>query len=762
MQFQKTTSFLFAFLMASATVVGCRASNSKIRSTQTGALPEPTSLAIAKLQIMESSSEILRIELSSAEETHEGLTSHFSADARNSAPQILGLLAQTSKDPLPTKAVLLNGQRVECTTVTRKSALFGLLQASDSKAECGGRLVRFQVSREANNVDTLANHQLDISLHQGASLILVDVENPGQLLELTLRGNTASVAENNTRQNKPARVSFSNEEMNAFLQGRGTLEFPCTNTECANSLSPITITRKNNGDLVATRSRNSQTALNAVPTKQTFRRSGSEGLRISSYNVENFWDDVPNNSKAYDDFSPELSNWYSEGFAERKARRIRDALLAAGLPDAVGLQEIESASNAGRSLELLKPLLAPLGYNYFALGQQSEDKPTAVTTAVVSKYPVLENSRLDFRFDSPALTDEKRDDFISASRDPQRVTIGLPEGLRIVLLNSHWKSKRDKSPLGDDMRRQIGQLMRNHLDELRNTADNVAWSGMIMGDFNADYRELPVQEGLKLAANLATARTAKNSLFNLWQTRNAEQQGDYPHDSELTAIDNIVVDQSFLTANPVVLALPLRVVGDFGEAGKLLRNGDNQPFRSQIHQIKDDSGLLKTFHKDMGYSDHMPLVVEFQRSLSSQRLLSAPNFSNSIEQQTAAALPKVAIPESACRDSETTIVTASEVLNAMTSAQRGDCLELNAQLLLRKTGLFNVAFDLQDNGTLKADERIVIITADRPYGLNRNWLRSTLQQSAGKSVTRLRGRLGIVDGVKAMFISQPQTDIIIQ
>ena len=126
------------------------------------------------------------------------------------------------------------------------------------------------------------------------------------------------------------------------------------------------------------------------------------------------------------------------------------------------------------------------------------------------------------------------------------------------------------------------------------------------------------------------------------------------------------------------------------------------------------------------------------------------------------ALPKVAIPESACRDSETTIVTASEVLNAMTSAQRGDCLELNAQLLLRKTGLFNVAFDLQDNGTLKADERIVIITADRPYGLNRNWLRSTLQQSAGKSVTRLRGRLGIVDGVKAMFISQPQTDIIIQ
>ncbi|NBW82011.1 hypothetical protein EBR21_09685, partial [bacterium] len=386
-----------------------------------------------------------------------------------------------------------------------------------------------------------------------------------------------------------------------------------------------------------------------------------------------------------------------------------------------------------------------------------------VTTAVVSKFPILENSRLDFRFDSPALTDANRDDFVAASRDPQRVTLGLPEGMRIVLLNSHWKSKRDKSPLGDDMRRQIGQLMRTHLEELRSAGSSGgAWSAMIMGDFNADYRELPVQEGLQLASNLASARASKNSLFDLWQTRAAAQQGDYPHDAELTAIDNIVVDQSFLSANPVVLAYPLRVVGEFGEAGRLLRNGDNQPFRSQIHQIKDDSGVLRSFHKDLGYSDHLPLVVELQRSLSTQRLLSAPVFSNEVEQQTAAELAKVAVPESACSDAETINVGAAEVLNVMTSAQRGDCLALDAQFLLRKTGLFNVAFDLPDNGALKADERIVIITADRPFGVNRNWLRSTLQQSAGKSVTHLRGRLGIVDGVKAIFISEPQTDITIE
>ncbi|MFZ9520623.1 MAG: endonuclease/exonuclease/phosphatase family protein [Silvanigrellaceae bacterium] len=761
MHHPKMSIFMLAFLATTAAISGCRSSTSKTRSTSAGELPEQTKLNVTKARVIESNNEIVSLELGSPDETFSGLGTWFFVDAKNFAPQYLGLLPHKARLPIPKTARLMSGQRVDCSRVEGKSVLSALFSANEIKADCSGRAIRIQLSNESPNADAIANQNLDTALRSGASLILADTENSNNLIEITIRGNTVSIAENKPGLDRPARVTFSNSEIQAFFSGQGSLAFPCTNTACAKAASPLTLMRKGNGDLVAIRRDSANSGAIVDNSVQSFRRPGSEGLRISSYNVENFWDDVPDNSKAYDDFSSELSNWYSEGFAERKARRIRDALLAAGLPDAVGLQEIESAANSGRSLELLKPLLAPLGYNYFALGQQAEDNPTAVTTAFISKYPLLENSRLDFRFDSSKLRDADRDDFISASRDPQRVTLALPEGQRLVLLNSHWKSKRDKSPVGDDMRRQIGQLMRSHLDELRGTRHS-NWSGIIMGDFNADYREESVQEGLRLATNLATARNSQNSLFDMWQTRSAELQGDYPHDSELTAIDNIVVDQSVLAFNSLVLAHPLRVVGEFGEAGKLLLNGDKQPFRSQIHQIKDETGSEKTFHKDLGYSDHLPLVVEFQRSLSLQKQISAAIFSNNIEQQTAASLPKVAIPESTCRDSETTGVAAPEILNAIASAQRGDCLDLNGQFLLRKTGLFNVAFDLPDNGTLKANERIVIITADRPFGANRAWLRSSLQQSAGKSVTRLRGRLGIVDGVKAIFISQPQADIIIE
>ncbi|NBW83551.1 hypothetical protein EBR21_17530, partial [bacterium] len=354
MHFQKTTSFLFAFLMTSTAVMGCRASGSKIRSTGTGPLPEQTQLDLAKVQILESSSDVASIEFSSGEEIQKGLTAHFCADASNKASQIVGLLARKSKEPVATRALLLNGQHVECTTVSRKNALLGLLPTNDWKADCNGRTIRFQLSRETSNASDLASHQLDLSLRQGASLVLVDVENPRNLIEVTLRGNTVSLAENNVNPNHPSRVSFSKDEISAFLQSRGTLVFPCTNTKCATSSSPLTLMRKDNGELLGWRSSTTQQGFSTAATKQTFRRSGAEGLRITSYNVENFWDDVPDNSKPYDDFSPELSNWYSEGFAEKKAKRIRDALLAAGLPDAVGLQEIESAANAGRSLESLK------------------------------------------------------------------------------------------------------------------------------------------------------------------------------------------------------------------------------------------------------------------------------------------------------------------------------------------------------------------------------------------------------------------------
>jgi endonuclease/exonuclease/phosphatase family metal-dependent hydrolase len=684
-----------------------------------------------------------------------GLSSAFAVDASLSGPQTSGIISAESGLHFSVDAILKNGRQVRCDEEKGLLDFIPSLNAERLNLNCEGTPVSLKISAQAAGESDVALIRTRQSLAEGASLLLANADEREHLLELTLKDNSMSIAERSSADFPPATVHFTAEEISGFLNSRAALNFPCQISACAENFGPLSITLKPDGEIIARR-----TVLKDS-TQVVFRRAGSEGLRVATYNVENFWDDDAENSTPYNDFSKDLSDWYSGQFAQRKALRIRDALLAAGLPDVVGLQEIESAANSSRSLELLKPVLSPLGYNFYALGQQAGDNPTAVTTAFISKYPIIENTRLDFLFDSAELTADNRPDFTGASRDPQRVTVALPEGIGLTLINSHWKSKRDNSPVGDQMRLRIGALMREHLSDLGRIQGGPA-AAIIMGDFNADYREAPVQQGLQLAPTLASARRDPSSLFNLWQTRPALRQGNYPHDSNLNALDNLVVTQPLLNAGSLTLNSSLMIAGDFGTSFKKLRNGDGLPLRSQRHQIKEDDGQLRTFHKDAGYSDHLPLIAEFRRSLSTAKVVEAAKFSQQIENQSISSLAVNPVPDSFCADGETRKLSRSEISSALLSASRGDCFEINSPLMLRKTGLFNVAFDLPAESHSAASERIVIISADRPFGANKNWLRQTLQQSSGKTLTRLHGRLGLIDGVKALFISRPAEDVVFE
>lgn len=759
--FKASRSLSYVLLgFVSLSLFACRVTKSRAKSVTPSLVPAVPQLQLMIAEVEQTSANVKHILLRSPDSV-AGLSASFSAEAQTSQAQIVGLMPANEEFPTVNAIVLSDGRTINCESSSRKPALLKILQTSADKFDCGGTEIRVRLKSESASADRYAKHLLDRGLLNGASFVLNAVDNNEQLIEVTLQGTTAHLARNSSTGNSLQRANFSTDEIKNFLLFEKPLTLPCPDTQCAQSGSVMTLLKRNNGDLVLIKGQGPSTSQQNDMPAPAYRRAGSEGLRVSSYNVENFWDDVADNSKPYDDFSPTLSDWYSGQFAAKKAARIREALLAAGVPDVVGLQEIESANNQSRSLEILKSVLSPLGYNYYALGQQATDNPTAVTTAFISKYPILENVRLDFLFESDQLKPEERDDFVNASRDPQRISVGLPEGVSLTLFNSHWKSKRDKSPIGDDMRRSIGKLMREHLEALVQLQGQPV-PAIIMGDFNADYRETAVQEGLQLAASLSAARTDKNSLFNLWQTRDAQHQGDYPHDTELTAIDNMVVSQPVLSAHTFVLNQPLRVVGEFGFASRLLRNGDLQPLRSQRHQIKDADGQLKTFHKDLGYSDHLPLVAEFSRSLSRTRLVSSPLTKTTIEQQVIAQLPRIAVPSAECAESETQRIHAEQLTQALLNAQRGDCLEINTRITLRKTGLFNMAFDLPEAGQLSGSQRIVIISADRAFGANRSWLRSTLQQSEGKTVSRVRGRLGLIDGVKALFVSTPSADIVFE
>lgn len=676
-----------------------------------------------------------------------GLSTTVYADLQNDQNQLLGLVNSKATLSKSTKAKTQQGVEINCAQLPSQHAQLQKTQRLNYL--CGGMNVSITLTREKPSQEKITQALLEKSLRSGAT---TKSSMPQKNIELTIDAQKIVVFKNDQLfQSKLTQQQFSH-----FIHNRQSISFRsapkrCT-VNCAAQEEGFSVSYSTTEGLLMTHT----TSENSLVERVSLNKAGK--LQVASYNVENLWDHIADNSLPYDDFSAEKSNWYSDKMAFNKAQRIAQALLAAGLPDVVGLQEIESASNNSQSLELLKPILAPMGYNHYALGIQSDTNPTAVTTAVISKYPIAENSRLDFLFAPSELTEEEKENFIGASRDPQRVTIVLPEGKHFSIINSHWKSKRDKSPWGDVMRQELATLIREHVNALK-AKDGTPMDVLVMGDFNADYRESPVQEGLNLARSISEARRQPqgNKLVPLWLTLPPSSQGDYPHDSHLQALDNIVITSSLLKSAGLTLAGPLDVIGRKGYAAEILSNGDGLPLRSQLRKFKDSNGEMRTTHFNDGFSDHLPIVATFVRNTSSSSAEKVPPFENSIEEQTIELLPALEISGAPCSESENPITDISQILQF----QRGECVVLSdVALPLHKTGLFNIYFNVNNPSSKESSLPVkVVITADRAFGVNKNWLRGVLQSSEGRTLKKLRGRVGVVEGHKAIFIHSPASDI---
>ncbi|NBW80387.1 hypothetical protein EBR21_01410, partial [bacterium] len=339
-------------------------------------------------------------------------------------------------------------------------------------------------------------------------------------------------------------------------------------------------------------------------------------ITIATYNVENFWDDKSDNSGAqtYDEFKQDGSNWYSGKMYQVKAQHFAEAVRLAGAPDIVAMQEFESANNAGRSLEILKPYVESMGYKYFALGQQNPNNPVAVTTAVMSKFPISKNDRLDFsmsasQFSSGSLANETLSSLNSSARDPQVVMIDV-QGQPVRLYTAHWKSRRGDADSGDVMRMAIAELIKHDIDEQRSA--NPALDMLVMGDFNSDYNERPLQDGMNSTddKNLMKSDLSSDKMFNLWFELPSSERCSYMHSGELQCLDHMLVNSSLFDGKGIDLVdQSFQVVGHNGgeAAQKLLRNDGRTPNRWGMQKNNGSA-----FFTGTGYSDHLPLVAKFK------------------------------------------------------------------------------------------------------------------------------------------------------
>lgn len=345
------------------------------------------------------------------------------------------------------------------------------------------------------------------------------------------------------------------------------------------------------------------------PSQPCSPRPMAAEITIGTYNVENFWDDDPDNTKsAYVDYSDRKSNWHSDRMYVAKAKRVAEAIAYAGNPDILALEEIESAGGDSRVLDLLMEELSPRGYTHAVLGKQNPANPVAVTTAVVSKHPIIANESLDLDFDSAtALEATPRERSNPSARDPQVVTVDL-SGVQVRVYASHWKSRVGNAADGDKARMMAARVIRADIDRARASDPNL--DIVVMGDFNAEQHEASVRQGLGMTGRRGdlSQDPASSKLYNLWFELSPDSRCSYVYQGRRLCLDHMLVNGALFDGQGIdLMPESFQVVGHGGGAAGALVSNALVPKR---WQTRKEDGLTR--HLGEGYSDHLPLTAEFK------------------------------------------------------------------------------------------------------------------------------------------------------
>lgn len=488
-------------------------------------------------------------------------------------------------------------------------------------------------------------------------------------------------------------------------------------------------------------------------------------ITVGSYNIENMWDDNDSNGVHYDDYAKATSNWYDDKIYLSKARTVAKAIALAGAPDILALQEIESGLNTSRSLEILKPELAKLGYRYFALGRQQDENPVAVTTALVSKFPIVQSFNLPFVYKDDAADPALAEELAGSSRDPHVTEIAV--GGRILrVYSAHWKSKRSGDEIGDRMRLFTGQLIKADMDAARKASPLLDM--VVLGDFNTDYTDNAVVEGLRSTGDETRMlqSTPSENLYNLWFELPEADRCSYSFNGYRTCIDNVLVnDALFDDVGFQLVDNSFRVVGHTGLPREILLNADGTPLRAQLTKSKlgnTPETPLVTKHLGLGYSDHLPLVFTLKLMEPIASRTGAPGLlatkATRINPSTThlGSTTPIADVVPVCTDAEPTLDIRKD--DVFLPQNFGRCLSLDSvSLPLVRVGDRDTGVVLPDG---PAAGRTLVLGATRSFGANRSWISQTLSPLAGAgSLTAVKGRIGLFAGRLAVLPHDTATDI---
>ena len=329
---------------------------------------------------------------------------------------------------------------------------------------------------------------------------------------------------------------------------------------------------------------------------------GQRLFRVISYNVENLFDTRDNPDTDDQDFLPDAPRHWTPGRYYHKLQQIAKVITAAGEwdePALIGLCEVENDSTLHHLCHLTP--LRRQAYRY-VLSQTND--PRGIRVALLyqrAQFALIGQESLFIPF-----KDRKK-----RSRPLLHVWGRVVTGDTLDLFVCHFPS-RAGGYNSDSYRLEAASHLRRACDSLFQSRQDPHL--LLMGDFKAGPTDRSLVKGLRaqpFTGLLGEQRADTLALYNLFATkRRGQPEGSHKYHGDWSQLDHFLVDGSLLRPSSAIRLHP---------EGIRIYAADFLFTEDKTYYGRRPKRSYYGFKYEGGFSDHLPLVVDFYLHLPAEK-----------------------------------------------------------------------------------------------------------------------------------------------
>lgn len=327
------------------------------------------------------------------------------------------------------------------------------------------------------------------------------------------------------------------------------------------------------------------------------RLFAQDTFRVMSYNVENLFDTKDNPDKDDNEFLPAGNRYWTPDRYQHKLQQIAKVISAAGewsTPALIALCEVENDTVLSHLTH--RTPLRRQDYRYVIT--QSLD-PRGINVALLyqrDQFLYIGHTSLPIHF-----TGERH----KQTRDILHVYGKILTGDTLDVLVCHFPSRYGGEKESERDRFDAARTLRESADSLLRTREKPQI--LMLGDFNDTPQDRSISKILAAQAfsgDTQDTDTVSHTYYNLYASpRITQYPGSHKYQGEWSQLDQIIVNRELIVRTSSLCVLPesIRVFApDFLLTRDKTWRGV-RPFRTYYG-----------FKYEGGFSDHLPLIVDFQ------------------------------------------------------------------------------------------------------------------------------------------------------